>query len=66
MSDLKRFHGLYRARGYGLLSVSLQSKLVAIAVNIKRIAAIATSIFCIFIEEFMNFNQKSFFLLILK
>jgi len=60
-AELKRFHGLYRARGYGLLSVSLQSKLAAIAVNIKRIAAIATSIFCIFIEEFMNFNQKSFF-----
>jgi IS5 family transposase len=47
-AELKRFHGLYRARGYGLLSVSLQSKLAVIAVNIKRIAAIATSIICIF------------------
>jgi hypothetical protein len=35
-------HGLSRARGYGLLSVSIQSKLSAIAVNLKRIAAIAT------------------------
>ena len=41
-AELKRFHGLSRARGYGLLSVSIQSKLSAIAVNLKRIAAIAT------------------------
>jgi transposase len=41
-AELKRFHGLSRARGYGLLSVSIQSKLAAIAVNIKRIAAIAS------------------------
>ena len=40
-AELKRFHGLSRARGYGLLSVSTQSKLAAIAVNFKRIAAIA-------------------------
>jgi hypothetical protein len=39
-AELKRFHGLSRARGYGLLSVSKQSKLTAIAVNIKRIAAL--------------------------
>lgn len=42
-AELKRFHGLSRARGYGLLSVSVQSKLAAIAVNLKRIAAIASS-----------------------
>lgn len=42
-AELKRFHGLYRARGYGLKSVSMQSKLAAIAVNIKRIAAILSS-----------------------
>lgn len=42
-AELKRFHGLYRARGYGLLSVSMQSKLAAIAVNIKRISAIISS-----------------------
>ena len=44
-AELKRFHGLSRARGYGLLSVSIQSKLTAIAVNIKRIAAIASSLY---------------------
>lgn len=42
-AELKRFHGLSRARGYGLLSVSKQSKLAAIAVNIKRIAAIVSA-----------------------
>ncbi|SCY78341.1 transposase, partial [Alkaliphilus peptidifermentans] len=42
-AELKRFHGLCRARGYGLISVSKQSKLAAIAVNIKRIAAIVSS-----------------------
>jgi IS5 family transposase len=42
-SELKRFHGLSRARGYGLLSVSKQSKLAAIAVNLKRIATLASA-----------------------
>jgi transposase len=41
-AELKRFHGLSRARGYGLLSVSKQAKLTAIAVNLKRIAAIVS------------------------
>ncbi len=39
-AELKRFHGLSRAKGYGLLSVSKQSKLAVIAVNLKRIAAL--------------------------
>ena len=38
-AEMKRFHGLARARGYGLRSVSIQAKLTAIAVNLKRIAA---------------------------
>ena len=38
--EQKRFHGLARARGYGLKAVSRQAKLTAIAVNLKRIAAI--------------------------
>jgi len=42
-AELKRFHGLSRARGYGLIGVSKQSKIAAIAVNIKRIAAILSS-----------------------
>lgn len=36
-AELKRFHGLARARGYGLSSVSTQTKLTVIAVNLKRI-----------------------------
>ena len=42
-AELKRFHGLCRAKGYGLKSVSKQAKLAAIAVNLKRIAAIVSS-----------------------
>jgi len=52
-AELKRFHGLYRARGYGLLSVSKQSKLAVIAVNLKRIAAIVSSSLNRFIEKIM-------------
>lgn len=39
-AEQKRFHGLNRARGYGLLSMSKQAKLTAIAVNIKAIGKI--------------------------
>jgi len=35
--EMKRFHGLSRARGYGLRSMSLQSKLTALAVNLGNI-----------------------------
>lgn len=49
-AELKRFHGLYRARGYGLVSVSKQSKLAAIAVNIKRIVGIVS------LTIFMKYN----------
>jgi len=37
-AEMKRFHGLARARGYGLKSVSIQAKLTVLAVNLKRIA----------------------------
>lgn len=36
--EMKNFHGLDRARGYGLKSMVLQAKLTALAVNLKRIA----------------------------
>jgi hypothetical protein len=48
-AEIKRFHGLDKARGYGLVSVSIQSKLTAIAVNIKRISGIISSLFDIYI-----------------
>ena len=37
-AEMKRFHGLARANGYGLVAVSKQAKLTAIAVNLKKIA----------------------------
>jgi transposase len=43
--EMKRFHGLDRARGYGLKSMSLQAKLIALAVNLKRIAALVSFLF---------------------
>jgi len=44
-SEMKRFHGLDRARGYGLKSMSMQAKLTVLAVNLKRIAALVS--FCV-------------------
>jgi len=38
--EMKRFHGMSRAKGLGLRGVTVQVKLTAIAVNLKRIAAI--------------------------
>jgi transposase len=40
--EMKRFHGLDRARGYGLKSITMQAKLTALAVNLKRIAALVS------------------------
>lgn len=39
-NEEKNIHGLVRARGYGLISMSLQAKLTALAINLKRIAGI--------------------------
>ena len=43
--EMKRFHGLNRARGYGLKSYGIQARLTALAVNLKRIAGIVSSLF---------------------
>ena len=37
-AEMKRFHGLARAIGWGLRSMTFQAKFTAIAVNLKRIA----------------------------
>lgn len=42
--EMKNFHGLDRAKGYGLKSMSTQAKLTALAVNLKRIAGILSSL----------------------
>jgi transposase len=39
-AEMKCHHGMARAKGYGLCSVSVQVKLTALAVNCKRMAAI--------------------------
>lgn len=43
--EMKRFHGMDRARGYGLKSMQTQAKLTALAVNLKRIAGLVSSYF---------------------
>jgi len=48
--EMKRFHGMARARGWGLKSFTCQAKLTAIAVNLKRIANISESISCCFLN----------------
>lgn len=37
-AELKRFHGMARAKGWGIRSMEFQAKFTAIAVNLKRIA----------------------------
>ncbi|KNZ42591.1 hypothetical protein AKG39_05400 [Acetobacterium bakii] len=55
-AELKQFHGLGRAKSYGLVAMSKQAKLAAIAVNLKRIAAIMTAILSCFSEIFVRFR----------
>lgn len=52
--EMKRFHGMARAKGYGLKSVRMQAKLTALAVNLKRIA----KIFSLFFRIYMRINEK--------
>lgn len=54
--ELKRFHGLNRARGYGLKAMSMQAKLTALAVNLKRIAGLYT----LLLTEFAATIQQRF------
>ncbi len=42
-AELKRIHGLDRAKGYGLRSIRIQAKLTALAVNLKRIAKLVSA-----------------------
>lgn len=60
--EMKQFHGLDRATGYGLKSMALQAKLTAYAVNLKRIAAILSSkkgSDSNFIIVFLNFEGEN-------
>ena len=42
-AELKRFHGLNRAKGFGLRSIRIQAKLTVLAVNLKRIARMVSA-----------------------
>ena len=42
--EMKKFHGLAQARGYGLKSVTIQAKFTALVVNLKRIAKLISSL----------------------
>ena len=59
-AELKRFHGLARAKGYGLRSVTLQAKLGALAVNLKRIARLLSP------KNMLNLMNLCYFLLFRK
>ena len=61
-AEMKRFHGLARANGYGLLAVSKQAKLTAIAVNLKRIAKLFSLNFNKNIIKIQKTNYKIYFL----
>lgn len=54
-AEMKRFHGLDRAKGYGLRSIGIQAKLTALAVNLKRIAKLVSALkgFYLFILRFL-------------
>lgn len=64
--EMKNFHGLDRAKGYDQFGMELQAKLTAFAVNLKRIAAILSSlkgsntryIFILFEFEFKNIKVE--------
>lgn len=43
-AELKRFHGLDRAKGFGLRSIRIQVKLTVLAVNLKRIARMVSAL----------------------
>ncbi len=59
-AEMKRFHGLTRANGYGLEAVSKQAKLTAIAVNLKKIAKLISLNFDKTILKSTKINFKKF------
>lgn len=58
--EMKRFHGMDRARGYGLKSMKIQAKLTVLAVNLKRIANLLSS----FHDTMCHYMANGFGLLI--
>lgn len=61
--EMKRFHGLDRARGYGLKSMLIQAQLTALAVNLKRIARLVSSVLVhILIKKLYSVAQNKYVL----
>jgi len=60
-AELKRFHGLGRATGYGLRSVRIHAKLTALVVNLKRIAKLVSALNCTHFSVFRFLFHKSIF-----
>ncbi|MHA6250785.1 IS1182 family transposase [Oceanobacillus sp. CAU 1775] len=56
--EMKNHHGLDRAKGYGLKPMELQAKLTALAVNMKRVAAILSSKMSAFLDYIFIFSKK--------
>ncbi len=66
-AEMKRFHGLARARGWGLRSMAFQAKFTAIAVNLKRIANLIMekgweiaenrALLSLLLSDFSNFGE---------
>ena len=61
-AEMKRFHGLARANGYGLVAVSKQAKLTAIAVNLKKIAKLVSLNYETKMKKIQKMNLKILFL----
>lgn len=61
-AEMKRFHGLARAKGYGLIAVSKQAKLTAIAVNLKKIAKLFSLNFELKSLKLQKINIKIYFM----
>jgi len=57
--EMKCFHGLDRARGYGLKSMGMQAKLTALAVNLKRIAALVSFLLIYFLHSLENSTSRT-------
>ena len=60
-AEMKRFHGLARANWYGLLAVSKQTKLTAIAVNLKKIAKLISLNLTNILIKIAKINFKNYF-----
>jgi len=60
-AELKRFYGLARAKGYGLLVVSKQAKLTVIAVNLKKIAKLISLKYYKNIIKITKINSRNYF-----